>query len=208
MRGYPARACAFNSEPGRASGNIVIERRGGVFIRLAIRGKAAHAGIDPGGGISAIEELAHKILALHRLGDLNAGISVNVGVVSGGQSVNTTAPFADAFIDLRFREPGDRERVMAAIGAIVGKPCVTGALAVLEITGEFAPLVATSESTALLRFYQRRPRTLGYAGIFNFAHVAFSASVRMSPRFQIVCGYFDNIRNRQSKGLRRPPRDS
>jgi glutamate carboxypeptidase len=156
-------AYAFNAEPGRASGNIVIERRGGVFMRLAIRGKAAHAGIDPRGGISAIEELAHKILAFHGLRDFDPAISVNVGVVSGGQSVNTTAPFADALIDLRFREPGDRERVMAAIGAIASKSFVAGASAVLEITGEFAPLVATSESTALLRFYQGAAADLGFS---------------------------------------------
>ena len=47
-------AYAFNSEPGRVSGNVVTARRGGVFMRLMIRGKAAHSGIDIRAGVSAI----------------------------------------------------------------------------------------------------------------------------------------------------------
>src|ERR1700677_1130760 len=181
-------AYAFNAEPGRASGNIVIERRGGVFMRLAIRGKAAHAGIDPRGGISAIEELAHKILALHALGDPKAGISLNVGVVSGGQSVNTTAPFADALIDLRFRDTGDRERVIAAIGAIVSKSFVAGASAVLEITGEFAPLMATPESMALLRFYQGAAADLGFSVDAEFSGGCADSGFAAQKGSATLCG--------------------
>jgi len=71
-------------------GGLVLERRGGVFMRLVIEGKAAHSGIDLRAGVSAIEELAHKILALHALTDFDGDVTVNVGVISGGQSVNTT----------------------------------------------------------------------------------------------------------------------
>jgi glutamate carboxypeptidase len=181
-------AYAFNAEPGRASGNIVIERRGGVFMRVAIRGKAAHAGIDPRGGISAIEELAHKILALHALSDLAAGISVNVGVVSGGQSVNTTAPFAEALIDLRFREPADRERLMAAIGAIVSKSFVAGASAMLEITGEFAPLVATPESMALLRSSQGAAADLGFSVDAEFSGGCADSGFAAQKGSATLCG--------------------
>ena len=85
----------FNSEPGRVSGNVVTGRKGGVFMAFRITGKAAHSGANFADGISAIEELARKIQAIHALTDLERGITLNVGLVSGGQSVNTVAPWAE-----------------------------------------------------------------------------------------------------------------
>jgi glutamate carboxypeptidase len=154
---------AFNAEPGRISGNVVLERRGGAFLRLSIEGKAAHSGIDVRAGVSAIEELAHKILALHALTDFDADITVNVGVVAGGQSVNTTAPNAEALIDLRFAKPDDRERMMTAISAIVAKRWIPGASARLDVTGEFLPLVPTLAATALFERYRTAANDLGFA---------------------------------------------
>ena len=97
--------CVFNSEPGRPSGNVVTGRKGGVFLHFEVFGKAAHSGGNFEKGISAIGELAHKIVAMHALTDLQRGITVNVGLVKGGQSVNTTAPHAEGQIDLRYVKP-------------------------------------------------------------------------------------------------------
>src|SRR5262245_27604682 len=82
----------FTSEPGRPSGAVVTGRKGGLFMRFHITGKAAHSGANFAVGISAINELAHKTLALSALTDEPKGITLNVGVVSGGQTVNTVAP--------------------------------------------------------------------------------------------------------------------
>jgi glutamate carboxypeptidase len=155
-------AYAFNAEPGRVSGNVVLERRGGVFMRLTVQGKAAHSGMDLRAGVSAIEELAHKILALHALTDFNGDVTVNVGVVSGGQSVNTTAPNAEALVDFRFGSPADRARLMAAIAAIVERSWTAGSSAKLEISGEFAPLVGTTAARALFECYRSAARDLGF----------------------------------------------
>ena len=84
----------FNSEPGRVSGYVVTGRKGGVFMAFRVNGKAAHSGGNFSDGVSAIEELARKIQAIHALTDLDRGITLNVGLVSGGQSVNTVAPWA------------------------------------------------------------------------------------------------------------------
>ena len=62
----------FNSEPGRPTGNVVNGRKGGVFMKMEITGKAAHSGGNFSDGISAIEELARKIIALHAITDLTA----------------------------------------------------------------------------------------------------------------------------------------
>ena len=102
----------FNSEPGRVSGNVVTGRKGGVFMDFRITGSAAHSGANFADGISAIEELARKVQAIHALTDLARGITLNVGLVRGGQSVNTVAPWAEGEIDLRYidpRRPGRRD---------------------------------------------------------------------------------------------------
>jgi len=151
----------FNSEPGRPGGGIVTGRKGGKFMRIEVFGKAAHAGNNLADGISAIEELARKIVKLHALTDVPNGISCNVGTIGGGQSVNTVAPYATAEVDLRFIHPEEGTRALAAIEAIVAEPSVPGTRASLEITGEFEPLVATDASTRLYEHYAACARALG-----------------------------------------------
>jgi glutamate carboxypeptidase len=145
--------CVFNSEPGRPTGNVVTGRKGGVFMRMEVTGKAAHSGGNFEKGISAIGEIAHKIVAIHALTDLKRGLTLNVGLVSGGQSVNTTAPLADGRIDLRYVKPSDRAEAVAAIQQIIDTPTVPGTTATLEILGEFAPLNKTEASEALFQGY-------------------------------------------------------
>src|SRR3954452_1272881 len=143
----------FNSEPGRVSGNVVTGRKGGVFMAFRVTGKAAHAGGNFTAGISAIEELARKIQAIHALTDLERGITLNVGLVRGGQSVNTVAPWAEGQIDLRYVEPADREEVMARIGGIIEHSTVPGTRAELAIKGEFLPLTQTQAAKRLFAAY-------------------------------------------------------
>ena len=122
----------FNSEPGRPSGNVVSGRKGGVFMKMEVTGKAAHSGGNYAEGISAIEELARKITALHAITDLTKGTTVNVGLISGGQTVNTVAPWAKCEIDLRYVTPPDREDAMAKITRIVETANVPGTSATLK----------------------------------------------------------------------------
>ena len=121
----PARA-VFNSEPGRPGGGVVTGRKGGKFMRLNVVGKAAHAGNNLADGISAIEEIARKIVKLHALTDLPNGISCNVGTIAGGQTVNTVAPHASAEVDLRYIHPEEGARAFRAVEAIVGEANVPG----------------------------------------------------------------------------------
>lgn len=160
--GRAARA-VFNSEPGRPTGNVVTGRKGGIFMHMAVTGKAAHSGANFAAGISAIGELAHKIIQLHALTDLTKGITLNVGLVSGGQSVNTTAPFAEGQIDMRYVDPKDRATVMAEIERIVATPYVPGTSATLTIKGEFVPVVQSEASKALFENYQAAAKQAGLA---------------------------------------------
>lgn len=175
-------ACAvFNSEPGRPGGGVVTGRKGGKFMRINVIGKAAHAGNNLADGISAIEELARKIVKLHALTDLPNGISCNVGTIVGGQTVNTVAPHASAELDLRFIHPEEGARAFAAIEAIVAAANVPGTSAGLEVTGEFEPLVPSDASRRLFEHYAACARALGQTveGVFagGCADSGFAASV-------------------------------
>lgn len=119
-------------EPAQ-NGNLVSERKGGGKYFLKVHGKSAHAGIEPENGISAIEELAQKILKLHALTDWDKGININVGLISGGTSVNTIAPFAEAAIDVRIETWKDGDAVDLAIKEICSYSEIPGTR--LELTG-------------------------------------------------------------------------
>jgi len=151
----------FNSEPGRPSGNVVTGRKGGVFMRMTVEGRPAHSGGNFEKGISAIGELAHKIIAIHKLTDLAKGTTLNVGIVRGGEAVNMVAPSAEAEIDMRYVDPPERAKTMAAIEEIVAASYVPGTRAALEIKGEFLPLNPTPSSEALFAHYQAAARDAG-----------------------------------------------
>ncbi|HEX5326701.1 MAG TPA: M20 family metallopeptidase [Acetobacteraceae bacterium] len=153
----------FNSEPGRVSGNVVTGRKGGVFMQMRITGKAAHSGGSFTEGISAIEELARKIQAIHALTDLDRGITLNVGLVRGGQSVNTVAPWAEGEIDLRYVQPDDRDAAMAEISRIAEHSSVPGTRAELTIRGEFLPLTQTAAAKRLFELYVDAAAATGFA---------------------------------------------
>ena len=171
----------FNSEPGRVSGNVVTGRKGGVFMVCRITGKAAHSGGNFTEGISAIEELARKVQALHAITDLDRGITLNVGLVSGGQSVNTVAPWAEGQIDLRYVSAPDRDDAMARISAIIERSYVPGTKAELTVRGEFLPLVQTQAAKRLFELYVQSAADTGFATAGEFtggcADSGFTAGV-------------------------------
>jgi glutamate carboxypeptidase len=88
-------------EPALPGGALKTARKGCGEFELIVDGIAAHAGLDPGKGASAIHELAAQIAVIERLQDLPRGISVNVGVVEGGSRPNVVADRARAVVDAR-----------------------------------------------------------------------------------------------------------
>jgi glutamate carboxypeptidase len=157
-----AARAVFNSEPGRAKGAAVTGRKGGVFLRFEIAGKAAHSGANFEVGVSAIQELAHKAIALNKLVDVAKGVTLNVGVVAGGQTVNTVAPWAKGEVDLRFITPADRAATMAKVEEIMATSYVPGTSAKLEIAGEFLPLVESEDGQAMFEHYAACLKEVGY----------------------------------------------
>ena len=81
------------------AGKIKTERKGIGKFTVTVFGKAAHAGLDPESGASAILELSHVIQKLFAMNDADKGISVNVGTVDGGIQPNVVAPHSTAVSD-------------------------------------------------------------------------------------------------------------
>ena len=88
------------------------QRKGIGQARLVVTGRAAHSGGAHEQGLSAIKELAHKIVQIENMTDYETGLTVNVGVVNGGEARNTISPCAEALIDLRYPQP---EQGVAAV---------------------------------------------------------------------------------------------
>ncbi len=116
---------AFVLEPAMGEeGAIKTERKGLGRYTVTVHGKAAHAGLDPEGGASAILELSHVIQALFALNDAETGVSVNVGTIDGGLQPNVIAPHSQAVVDVRVPTVADGERIEKAIYAI--EPVTSG----------------------------------------------------------------------------------
>jgi glutamate carboxypeptidase len=116
---------AFIMEPAMGEdGKLKTERKGIGKFTVTVFGKAAHAGLDPESGISAILELSHVIQKLFAMNDADKGISVNVGTVDGGIQPNVVAPHSTAVVDVRVPTIDDGEEIRKRIYAI--RPEVPG----------------------------------------------------------------------------------
>jgi glutamate carboxypeptidase len=105
-------------EPSLPGGAAKTSRKGVGEFDLVVHGVAAHAGLDPASGTSAVHELARQILALEALQDASRGITVNVGVVGGGSRGNVIADRAHAVIDVRVGSMADAVSLEAAIRSL------------------------------------------------------------------------------------------
>lgn len=93
--------------------DTMTRRRKGIGqARLVVTGRAAHSGGAHEQGLSAIKELAYKIVQIENMTNYETGLTANVGVVRGGEARNTISPCAEALIDLRYPQP---EQGLAAV---------------------------------------------------------------------------------------------
>jgi glutamate carboxypeptidase len=98
-------------EPPASGGRVKTGRKGTGMFTVEARGRAAHAGLEPEKGASAILEMARQIESLHRMNNFASGITVNVGVVQGGTLSNVVAAEARAEVDLRFSSNDEGARI-------------------------------------------------------------------------------------------------
>jgi glutamate carboxypeptidase len=149
-------------EPARENGAIVSARKGVGTYHLTVRGKSAHAGVEPDKGANAILALARYTEALQALNGLRPGLTLNVGVVHGGTRPNVVADLAEAEIDVRIARAADAAPLEQAMRKALASEVVPGATA--EIIGSIAnpPMEKTKASAQLVVLAQQAARELGF----------------------------------------------
>jgi glutamate carboxypeptidase len=98
-------------EPSGSGGRAKTGRKGTGIYSLEASGRAAHAGLEPEKGASAVLELARQTERLHAFNGKAGGVSVNVGVFRGGTLSNVVAAEARAEIDVRFTTAAEAELI-------------------------------------------------------------------------------------------------
>ena len=153
---------AFVLESARANGDIVSSRKGTVELRLTFSGRAAHAGVEPEKGRSAILEAAHKTIALHALNGRWPGLTCNVGVVQGGSRPNVVPESTVLQVDLRSPGRADLESAEAAARAICGSPHVPDVTTTVEEVGRHWPMEKLEASVPLVELACALAARLGF----------------------------------------------
>ena len=130
-------------------GLIKTARKGVGRFEITVVGRAAHAGLDPELGASAILELSHIIQQLNLLNDPENGTTVNVGLVGGGTRANVVAALARASVDVRVATSEAGQELERKVHAL--QPSTPGVKLSVEGGIRIAPLERTPRNLELWR---------------------------------------------------------
>jgi len=153
---------AFVLESARANGDIVSARKGMMHIRSIITGRAAHAGVEPQKGRSALLEAAHKTVALHQLNDRWEGVSINVGAIHGGSRPNIVPDEAVLTLDMRARTLDEQDEAESAVREILSSSTVPDTSTAVEIIAHSRPMERSAAAAGLVE------RAVGIAAALGF----------------------------------------
>jgi glutamate carboxypeptidase len=152
----------FVLECARANGDIVSSRKGTIDLRMTVHGRAAHAGVEPEKGRSAILEAAHQVQRLHALPARWPDVTCNVGVIAGGTRPNVVAETATLEIDTRATTREHLEAVEAAIREIAASPTVPDVTVELEEVARHWPMEKLDRSARLVAHANALANRLGF----------------------------------------------
>lgn len=133
-RGYKY---ALNFETGLVDNGIVVSRKGGLFCTIRIKGLSAHAGANFNDGISAINEMAYKIMDIKDLNGRFGETTFNIGVIGGGKVVNAVPEMCEAKLDIRYVDNSILPGVRESLQKIVNKINIEGTRSELIIDSTF-----------------------------------------------------------------------
>ena len=156
-----AEGCAaFINLEGMSRGYHIIERKGIRRYEIDIFGKAAHSS-KPHLGVNAIVEAAHKITALSSWTPPE-GVTVNVGVIEGGNAANTVAEHCQFVVDIRYVEPSQIEEIESFLQMIVDKSSVEGTKSTIRLRSERVAMPREKRNEELV---ERLNATYVHAGL-------------------------------------------
>jgi glutamate carboxypeptidase len=158
----PQHEVALVLECARANGDIVSARKGIADYHLDLVGRAAHAGVEPEKGRSAILEAAHQVLALHALNGLWPSVTVNAGVIHGGTRPNVVAERCEVQVDLRAATVDAFDAASAEVERLAASPTVEGVTVGLHRTAGHQPMEKTDASARLVALAAGIAAELGF----------------------------------------------
>jgi glutamate carboxypeptidase len=150
-------------ECARANGDFVSSRKGILDVELRITGRAAHAGVEPEKGRSALLEAAHKVIALHALNGRWPNVTVNAGVIHGGTRPNVVTESCSIQVDMRAVERATLEAVEAAVREIAATSTVPDTTCEVVVMGRHWPMEKLERSTRLVEHTIALAAGLGFA---------------------------------------------
>ncbi len=153
---------AFSLECARANGDIVSSRKGTGDYVMTVRGRAAHAGVEPEKGRSAILAAAHLVVGLHALNGRWPGVTCNVGVVEGGIRPNVVAERTVLQVDLRAVDRAAMEAADAAIRSLAADPAIPDVTIEVELRHRHWPMEKLPRSGRLVELAQGLAAGLGF----------------------------------------------
>ncbi|WP_420810452.1 M20 family metallopeptidase [Corticimicrobacter populi] len=152
---------ALVCEPARADGGrCVTARKGTGFIWVTTHGRPAHAGVQHDKGRNAIKEMAHQILALEAMTDYARGITVSVGMISGGTTSNVVPEHCQVEVDFRVPDAAGATWLKAQVEAL--RPVDPDVALKVEFKLNRPPMDRTEATAALLRRAQDSARAAGF----------------------------------------------
>jgi glutamate carboxypeptidase len=152
----------FVLEGARENGDIVSARKGVADFRNEIHGRAAHAGVEPERGRSAILQAAHTTVALHELNGTWPGVTVNVGVIQGGIRPNVVADHCELAVDLRATTTSSFEEAVAKVRAVARQVHVPDVDIEVTSRGGFPPMEKTEATGRLAEKAKAVAAELGF----------------------------------------------
>jgi glutamate carboxypeptidase len=137
-------------ECARANGDIVSARKGIADYHVELTGRAAHAGVEPEKGRSAILEAAHQVLALHALNGRWPTVTVNAGVIHGGTRPNVVPERCELQVDLRASTVEAFAAATSELERLVASPTVAGVSTSVRASAGHQPMERTEASGRLV----------------------------------------------------------
>ncbi len=150
-------------EAGRAADKIITRRKGTGSAKVIAHGRAAHAANGHQDGVNAIWAMSCFVDRAQRLTDYGRGVTVNVGVVHGGEAKNTVPDRCECQLDFRFERMSDADATYAALEAACAEASaqVKGANVVIAGGPQRMPLERTDENAALFAAYAAHAKAVG-----------------------------------------------
>jgi len=151
----------LNLEPGDPPDTITAWRKGSATFHIDVKGKAAHAGVNPQDGRNALVELVHQLVKLETLPKSGSGLTVNATVIRAGERANIIPDSASAQVNVRVRKAADFDRIQKILEQNARHVTVTGTTVSVSREPAFPPLPDNPATAALAARAQAIYKNLG-----------------------------------------------